>query len=183
MSKFKLQGSFAEKGKMYLIAILVFLMLLLVGLLLLPLEVYLNTGTNEYWARWRGLVRVRVEGDPENILRIRLQAFFRNFYFYPLKARPTHKPADTEKKKQKRKSSRKRPGFRKIIRILRTFRVRELTLYLDTGNFPLNAKLYPAFALLNGRLGNFNCNFEGRNQLVVHLENRPLRLLKSFINN
>ena len=53
---------------------------------------------------------------------------------------------------------------------------------MDTGNCILNAKLYPLFALLNYYTGNFYINFQGRNQLVLLVKNRPIDIIKSLIN-
>ncbi len=53
---------------------------------------------------------------------------------------------------------------------------------MDTGDVVKNAKLYPAFAFLNYHVGGFNINFQGRNQLAVRLQNRPIDIIKLFIN-
>ena len=69
-----------------------------------------------------------------------------------------------------------------VFRILKSFRVTKMFVDLDTSNCITNAKLYPLFALLNYKYGGFNINFDGRTQLLLYLENRPIRILTSIIN-
>jgi hypothetical protein len=57
-----------------------------------------------------------------------------------------------------------------------------MVLDVDTGNCIQNAKLYPAFAFLNHHVGTFHINFEGRVNMVLHMQSRPINIIKSFIN-
>lgn len=76
----------------------------------------------------------------------------------------------------------KRWSIFKIIRLLKTFKVKNVSCSIDTGDFTLNAKLYPVFMLFNHHFGNFSINFEGRNHLQLHIQNRPIYLINYFIN-
>ena len=154
--------------------------LFLIGLLFVPIELYIDTIANQYYLRLRGLAKAKIEGDKEELLRIRLNVLFRNFYFYPLKKIGSPKAKKIEKTKSKR--TRKRTRIKKTIRVLKSFKVKRLFVNIDTGDCLLNAKLYPAFTFMNYHKGNFNINFEGRNQMVLYLRNRPIRIIKSFIN-
>ncbi|WP_157961199.1 hypothetical protein [Lutibacter citreus] len=60
--------------------------------------------------------------------------------------------------------------------------MKKFLINIDTGDPILNAKLYPIFSLLNISKGNFNVNFKNINQLTLHLENRPIDIIKSYIN-
>ena len=66
---------------MVLAIILLFLILLIVGLLFIPLEIYINTNSDQYYAQLRGLARASIEQDTEEILRIRLKVPFKDFFF------------------------------------------------------------------------------------------------------
>lgn len=55
-------------------------------------------------------------------------------------------------------------------------------LNIDTGDCISNAKLYPLFAFFNYKGGNFNINFEGKNRLALHIQNRPIKIIKTFFN-
>lgn len=156
------------------------LFLVLLGLLFIPIELYVDTITNQYYLRLRGLVKASIESDEEELLRIRISVFFRNFNFYPLQNLGTtkkHKEEVRKIKKRRKKNSRK-----KIIRLLKSFRVKKIYVNLDTGDCLMNARLYPVFAFLNYHQGKFKINFEGRNQMVLYVQNRPIRIIKSFIN-
>ena len=77
---------------------------------------------------------------------------------------------------------RKKISFRKGLRILKSFTMKKLLVNVDTGDCILNTKLYPAFAFLNYHIGDFNINYKGENKLVVHIQNRPIYIITSFIN-
>ncbi len=166
---------------MVLWSIIIGLLLLLLALLFMPLNLVLNTVTQQYYIQAAGLAKVNVEGDDEEIIRLRLQALFRNFYFYPLDwVNKPKKLKEGKRKKKKKKRTNLSPGT--IIRLLRSFRVKRLRVNVDTGDCITNSKLYPVFSLMNFWGGNYGVNFQGRNEIVLHLQNRPIRLLRSFIN-
>ena len=87
-----------------------------------------------------------------------------------------------KKMKLKKKKRNKGYGIRKMIRLLRSFKIRQFYLNIDTGDVIKNAKLYPVFAFLNYSIGGFQINFMGKNQVVIRIENRPIRIIKSFFN-
>ena len=156
------------------------LFLVLISLLFIPIELYLNTITNQYYVQLRGLVKVSIEIDKKELLRVRLQVFFRSYYFYPLRKNNSSKTKKIREKKHLK--SRNKINFKTVLRLLKSFKVKEFVLHIDTGNSILNAKLYPAFSFLNYHIGNININFEDRNQLVLCMQNRPIHIIKSFIN-
>ena len=161
--------------------ILLVISALIAYLLFVQLILYIDTGTNEYYFRAKGLIKANIESHQEELIRIRIQALFMNFYFYPLNTIGTpRKPRVTKKRGTKKK---RKMGFRKGLRILRTFEVKRFYVDLDTGNCITNAKLYPLFALLNQTKGDFRLNFEDRNQLILLMQNRPIHILKSIINS
>ena len=161
------------------IALVLFLVGLLVYLLFLPIDIVINTSGNQYYARIGVLGRASIEGDENYLLRIKLKTMFLRFYYYPLKKRA--------KKKNKNKEVSKKYKFKwahlsTAMRVIKSFEVKRFGLYMDTGNCITNARLYPLFSLFNYRGGNFNINFVGENRLDLHMQNRPIRILKSFIN-
>jgi hypothetical protein len=165
---------------MIIAGIFILLFLLVVGALLVPVELYINTTSNQYYVQLKGLARASVEGNAEEVIRIRLRAFYRNFYFYPLKYMGM--PKTKKLKKSIEIKRKKKVPVRNILRVLKSFKVKKLFVDIDTGNCITNAKLYPAFAFLNYYHGGFNINFEGRNQLVLFIQNKPIYIIKSFIN-
>jgi hypothetical protein len=101
-----------------------------------------------------------------------------HFNFYPL-APDKKKKIKSEKKKKK---SRFPFTFQQGWRLLKSFQIKRFYLDVDTGDCITNAKLYPIFSMVNYQGGNFNINFKGRNKLVLDIQNRPIYIIKSFIN-
>ena len=172
---------------MILAIIFLLVLLIVVYLLLMPIVLSIDTVRNEYYVQLRGLLKAFIEPHEDAIIRIRIRLFFFNFYYSPIDEYYKHK----RKKKLKQKidkvtkyktKSRKRLSFIKGLKILRTFKVKQFYLNVDSGNVITNAKLYPAFSFFNYYLGGFNINFIGQNQLVLRLQNRPLDIIKIFIN-
>ncbi|NER09080.1 hypothetical protein SAMN06265375_1011436 [Muriicola jejuensis] len=163
-----------------IVTVILVLVLVLIGLLFAPIDIYLDTRSNNYYAEIKGLVKASVEADKLEILRIRVKVPFRQFYFYPLKPRRKKTGKKPSEKKGRKHWNRFAP--KTIWRVLRSFEIKKWELDLDTGDCITNAKLYPLFALLNYRSGGFHVNFEGRNHAVLMVRNRPVSLIKSFFN-
>ena len=164
------------------------LLLILLALLFMPLNLVLDTTRHQYYLQAAGLAKVQIEGDEKEIIRLRLRALFRSFYFYPLDwIDPPKKPKalqakerEKKKRKKKKKTTNLSPGT--ILRLLKSFKVKRFWVHVDTGDCITNAKLFPVFSFLNFWGGNFGVNFHGQNELVLHVQNRPIWLLRSFIN-
>lgn len=163
---------------MLLTVILLLLFLFVIALLFVPIQLYVNTDTSEYYVRVIGLARVSVEPDKEELFRIRLKTLIFQHSFYPLRRKSEIRKSNTE---HKAKRSRK-VQVRKIVRLLRSFEVRKFVLDIDTGDYMFNAKMYPVFVLLNNYVASFHVNFQDRNLLVIDIRNRPYKIIKSFIN-
>jgi len=151
---------------------------LVIYLLFASLSVFIDTSTDRYYLDLKGIFRIYAESHESEIIILRLNIFFLNFIFYPL--RPNKKKRIATNKKQKKSKS--HFTFMQGYRILKSCRIKRFFIDVDTGDCIANARLYPAFALLNYRGANFNINFEGRNKLVLHIQNRPIYIIKSFIN-
>lgn len=164
---------------MFLTVVFILFLLLVLYILFVPIDLIIDTSTDQYYVQLKGLAKIQLEGDKEEVLRIKLITFFMKFYYYPLRNHSTSK-----KKKQREVVKKKRKGLslKKGLRLLRSFKVKRLLVELDTGNFITNAKLYPVFAILNHHVGAFHINFEGRNRMALHIRNRPISIIKSFIN-
>ncbi|MDH5413637.1 MAG: hypothetical protein OEW87_05830 [Flavobacteriaceae bacterium] len=164
---------------MFLSIFLVILLLLILYLLWMPMVLFIDTDTQQYYMQFKGLAKASIEGHKEEVLRIHLKVVFFHFYFYPLKEIGNPKKKKIEKNSKK---SSKRIGMRKGLSLLRSFKVKRLLLDIDTGDCVKNAQLYPYFAFLNYKLGTFHINFEGRNRMALYMQNRPINIIRSFIN-
>ena len=165
---------------MLLAIILSMLLALLLGLLFVPIILFIDTDTNEYYIQLKGLAKANLETHEEELLQIRLRAFFRNFYFFPLQKVGVSKKKKIAKKTKSR--SGKKITLKQGLGLLQSFKIKKFLLDIDTGNCIQNAKLYPVFDLMSYKLGDFKVNFVGRNRFALHLQNRPIHILKIFIN-
>jgi len=73
--------------------------------------------------------------------------------------------------------------MRTILKIVRSFKVKKLKVHVDTGNWIVNSKWYPVFYFMNEYTGKWAINYEGKNSVQLRVMNRPVYLLKSFINH
>lgn len=165
---------------MFLTIFLTLLLLVLIYLLVTPIVLLIDTTTNQYYIKIQGLVKASLEAHKEELIRIKLRVFFLKFYFFPLKNIGSKKKPKLITKKKIERS--KRFDFQTAVRVLKSFRVKKLFIDIDTGDCILNAKLYPFVALLKYYSGNININFQGRNQLILCIQNRPINIIRSFIN-
>ncbi len=160
------------------VILILFFLSIVIYLLFARLSLVIDTSTNQYFIKLQGICRIDAEKDETEILKLRLHIFFFNFNFYPI--RPDKKKKIKPKKNKKK--SRFSLTFKQARLLIKSFKIKRFYLDLDTGDCITNAKLYPVFSLLNYRVGNFNINFNGRNKLVLHIQNRPVYIIKSFIN-
>lgn len=165
---------------MLLYLILLLLTGMLIYLLLMPIILEINTAGNRYLLQIGKLAIVYLEPHPEKIIRIRLRSFFRNFYFYPLTRNSDKK--ESKPLNGKKIKPRKWVSFKRVFKLIRSFKIKKLSVVIDTGDFTTNAKWYPVFYFLGEAGGEWHMNFEGKNALEIKLTNRPIYLIKSFIN-
>jgi hypothetical protein len=167
-----------------LLVIIVLLLLLIGYLLWMPIVLKIDTDTNDYYLQMKGLAKASVLGDDKEVLKVKLNVLFLNFNFYPLRkiiASKKKKLTATDGKEDVKKKNWSNQG-RRVLRVLKTFEVKQLLVEMDTGDYVLNAKLYPVFFMLNRWEGNFAINFENKNRLALIVHNRPIYILKSIIN-
>ncbi|MRX64014.1 hypothetical protein GJ691_07510 [Maribacter sp. RZ05] len=166
---------------MVLLIVCLFICTVIVYILYTKVIIYVNTVTQEFYIRVVGLLKASVETDVDKLIRVRIEAWFMKFDVLPL----DHKRKSKMKKSTPRPKSenKKKLTVHKILQVVRTFKIKEFVLNIDTGNCITNAKLYPLLSIANLCKGQFNINFQGQNQLILQIENRPVRILKAFINN
>ena len=160
------------------ILFLLFVVITLMGILFAPIQIYVNTETSEYYVRVKGLVSAHIEWSTTEILRIRIKTFFMERSFYPIKKYSGQK----EKTRKHKPRKKRRVNFTKVLRVLKSFQVKRFLLDIDTGDYLINAKLFPVFVLLDQFLAPFHINYQNRNILIMDLRNRPYRILKQIIN-
>lgn len=161
----------------YLLIILILLLVLIGYLLWAPIVLFIDTASGQYFLRYGVLAKAKVESDPKAFLLIRLKVFFMTFKLYPLKWKRTKKEITDKPQKKKRKLK-----LATMKRLVRSFRIKRFFLDIDTGDYVLNAKLFPVASLVQLTGADMTVNFEDRNRLILKIENRAFDILNCFIN-
>ena len=161
-------------------------------LLLLFAPVRLRVNSQERLAELSALLVVKgavVMEDHTIWLRLRVFGFTRKWDLLKLAAEK-REPSKAKKKKSPRvggESKKERgnfPPLRKIIGVVKSFRVHELVLRIDTGDYALNGFLFPLFYWLSRWSGKtIEINFLDRNELILDVSNTPARALYAFIRS
>jgi hypothetical protein len=166
---------------MVLTVIGILLLVIFVYLLLMPLELCIDSYRGKYYLQIGFLARLSVEKDPAELLRLHLKVLFLNFFWRPsdlsAPGRWKKKPSKKEISSKKRKIT-----LRQGRRLLQSFKVKAFRLELDTGNPLLNAQLFPLSFLWGTHVGKVGINFMGRNNILLQIANRPIYILNAFIN-
>jgi hypothetical protein len=72
--------------------------------------------------------------------------------------------------------------FRKMMNVLGSFQFKVFRLHIHTGDYPLNGLLFPFFFCLSKWSGkDFQVNFDNRNELVMHVENSVIRIIRAYL--
>jgi len=168
---------------MTVVWVLVGIVLMVFGwMLFATLRLYIDTAENQYYVQLKGLMAARIVPS-DDFFHIKFRIPFYTFRYNPFEER---KPKKETKKKPKKSPSAKKKKKRKtwstnldlIKSLLATFKVKHCVIDLDTGNYPLNAKLVPVFTLLNHGPVNMRANFRGKSYLFLEIENRLVRFIK-----
>ena len=153
--------------------------LFLLWILFAPLIIRVDSDNQRYSLTLPGIIRASVVPD-EELFHIRLWVLF-----IPIKIDPVGKSmqkADGESKSKKKKprgylSKRMRARLMAMKEVWHSFRLKKLSLNLDTDDFILNSQLVPVFTTMNSRDVNLMVNYEGDISLFMILKNRMISLL------
>lgn len=165
---------------MVLLFVLSTIFILIVSLLFVPIVILIDTVSNQYYVQLKGLIKADFEKHDDYIFRIRMKVLLFNFFIYPLKKK--HLNNHNRTKNHHFEKSIKHPSISRIIRVIKTFKIKRIFIDLDTSDYILNAKLYPLFILINYNKDSFYINFQGRNQLILLIKNKPINIITSYIN-
>ena len=160
----------------WLIIILV-LILFIAWLLLSPVIMEIDTRVPHAGLRWVSIGNVNIWYDEEWWLSMQILFFRKTIRFSNLKRKT--------KKTRKRIAKKKKKGnpiskLSKMIMVIKTFRVTEWHLSVDTNDPVLNAQLYP-LNYWHSVYGHLNINFNEENYLLVRIRNRPWKILYAFM--
>lgn len=158
------------------------LIALLLWTLIGPVTLFLNTDTSRYHLVLPGIFKAVVVPSTD-VFYIRVWIFFIPFRFNPFQVK-TGKRKEKPKKSRRKWRLKKLAGGKQIISdVVRSIRIRKLSLDVDTDDFMLNAWLVPVFSLVNSGDIQMRVNFEGTSSLLLDLRIRLGTLLWIVIKN
>jgi hypothetical protein len=160
----------------WVLGILLFICLLLLWFLISPLVLEIDSRKPAAMLKWVSIGKAIIWYEEEWWVSFRVFFFRKKIRLSSIK-RTQKKTTDQPAKKTKRKT---KGLFRKIVRVLRTCKVEEWQLAIDTGDYALNAQIYPLnfWPVLHHHFG---INFNDENYLYVKISNRPVRILYAYL--
>ena len=158
--------------------ILAFIFLLIILILISPLRLTIDTISNTYSVRWKGIIQVKlVTENQEPVINLQMLAFTKN-----INLSHTINKKKVEKKDNKYKSKKsKKVSFQKMKQLLRTFTIKTFYVNLDFDNYILNSYLFPIFFFLTSQNRSLHINYTGNNEIQLILENRPYKILSAYL--
>jgi hypothetical protein len=88
------------------------------------------------------------------------------------------------KKIEKAKTKRRSISFKKIIGVLKSFRINHCQIFIDLGDVRANALLFPIIYWVKIKSNeNIQVNFIGKNEIVLEVENSLARMSWAYISS
>jgi hypothetical protein len=162
---------------MWWILIIACLLMVFIYLLFAPFFVEINSVTGLFRIRFHRLASARLILNESSIfLELKIGVWQKKIDVLEKKERKKKPVVKNEKKKQTNIS------FQKFLAVIKSFRVRNLLLTLDTGDTQMNGILYPLFVLMSISCGkNITINFLDENKLILQIENNLARIIWAYI--
>ena len=163
----------------WIIVILLLLILLLSWLLLSSLNIELDSRIPRAGIKWGTIGNARIWYEEGWRMHVHVPFYQKTFNLAEIKRKPRKIiPEDAGNKEKKRRNLRRM--IKMIIPMAKTFRITEWKLALDTGDYSLNAPLYP-LNFLPFASNHVLINFQNENYVVLKVRNRPLKILIVFL--
>jgi hypothetical protein len=158
------------------IVVFLFLSFILV-LLWTPLRLVIDSKRDVYQVEWQYIGSAMLI-EYGNFLGVQIQIlFFKKIIPIEFSFKKKKEVETTVKKQVRKTPSVFRPNF---LKIARSFEIKRLKINWDTDDYILNAYLYPITPFLRAENKSFNINFEGKQEVELIIENRLVRIIKSF---
>lgn len=157
----------------------VLVLVLILWVLFTPIVLRIDTRSNLYTLRWRGIGSLELHVIKDELL-LQLRIWFWKKDFHPFQ-KLLGKEKASKKKKRAKGGRGKKNWKKKFIKLLQSFQVKQFRLVLDTDNYIQNSYLFPLFHFLSRPPWQLSINYQGDSALQLHIENRLFRLLKAII--
>ena len=133
---------------MILIIVISLFIALLLWLLFAPVILFLNTDSSRYYLVLPGIFKAVVVPSTD-VFYIRVWIFFIPFRIRPFKSKTWKRKEKSPKPGKKWRLKKFAGGKQMVSDVIRSMRIRKLSLDIDTDDFLLNAWLVPLFSSMN----------------------------------
>ena len=164
---------------MLLASIIVVIMFMVVlSILLTPLTIKIDTTENIYQVKLAGLVTAW-PGWEHDIFCLHVKVPLKHFRITRFRSK---KKTEGEKEKEKKaielKKKDKSGGVSaiRVLSVLKSFKLKDFQLEMDTDNYVANGQLYPLFWWINQQGLNCSINFNGHNHLSLVARSSLMRM-------
>lgn len=161
------------------------LLLLIVYMLFVPLVIEVNSIEETFSIRLHSLAKGGI-GLEEDFITLYWSVPFYSGKFRLFEKRfPSSEKKDKDRPVKKTATRKKRKvPLRKMLAVLKSFRVRFFYMTIDTGDNMTNGILYPAVFMLSQKSGlDISINFSKENELIFIIKNNMARMLWAFIRH
>ncbi|MDX2246029.1 MAG: hypothetical protein SF052_04585 [Bacteroidia bacterium] len=157
------------------------LLVLLFGLLLMSLELEINTRNDIYEVRLGKITRANLVITEGGEIGLNYKFFWKT-RFLPLYPEAHFPQKKTPKSPPKKKKITVKHILQRILSVIKSFRVRRLHADIDAEDYVLNAYLFPLFFMIKTQTGkDIKINFSGRNEADILIKNNLLRMGLAFL--
>lgn len=165
-----------------LLSILTLLLTVVLWLLLAPLIISIDSQQEIIALKWKSIGGINGYIEEEHIILRYNVLFYKKetkINWIRLLDNQLSKKDKPKKSKQKKKNKKKKPidWRKKISRVLSSFELKKCWINLDTNNYCFNAYLFPIFHIIRGQNYAMQVNFNGKNEVVLHVKNRLIKLI------
>lgn len=167
---------------MILWLILIILSLVLFFLLFTPLLILVDSESGYYEIRWFGIAKVNLEfGESAMLAHLKIFLWEKEIDLLQLPGKKSKKKVKEKKQGEKKKSIGPGRIFKKTMALLQSFRIQYFYLDTDTGNYLLNAWLYPLAELITYKKKTFRINFMEQFRWKMKITNNLFRIIIALI--
>jgi hypothetical protein len=169
---------------MWWIIIATVIFLLLIYLLFAPFFVEIDSNNDLYCVRFHRLASASIFLDHTTIfLKLRI-AWWRKNIKLSGSEHTKKKTRQVVKREAKKSTVSPHKILKKAKAIVKTFKVNECLIMIDTGNMPLNGILYPWLYFLSRYSGKtIMINFWNENQIKLQVENNAARIIMAYLKS
>ncbi|MFI5130489.1 MAG: hypothetical protein ACHQFX_10880 [Chitinophagales bacterium] len=162
----------------WVIIIVLFICLLLGFLFFSLIVVEVDTRIAKAEVRWKGIGTVKIWYEDDWWLSMKVPFYRKTLRFTDIK-KGSKKTKDSSGKRGNKWPKIMRM-LKKTTRVIKTFKLIEWQLAIDTGDYCTNAQLY-SMNFVTRKFGHLDINFRGENFLVLKVNNRPWKILYAFL--